>query len=503
MDESWKKKSSKKESVLPNYKIGKSIGHGAFSKVKLAKHLATGHKVAIKIIDRKKVEELDLATKVEREIQILRALMHPRTIRLYEVVETPEHIYLVMEFAGKGELFDYIVEKGRLSEEEARRIFQQIISGVEYCHHIRVVHRDLKPENIIMDWKEDIKIADFGLSNIMYDGHLLKTSCGSPNYAAPEVLAGEPYAGPEVDIWSCGVILYALVCGQLPFDDAVVPNLFGKIKRGEYTLPNHLSRDVKDLIPRMLTVEPLRRISIPEIRQHPWFHNDLPHDLAVPPSDAREQAYNKIDEKIVQEVVNLGFDRNQVVESLVGRIQNQATVSYYLILDNSRRVPVDDSQSESTEISDGTSSSIFELGVVTSHVGHSFPALVDHHMTGLGPQAIVDNDNQWNLGLQSRAHPGDIMDAVFKAFQNLDVCWKHMKEYNMKCRWVHKSNSSNENSNVMEEDCAMISPIVLKFEIQLYKKSAGLYLLDIQRLNGPQFVFFDLCVRLLSELGVI
>jgi serine/threonine protein kinase len=165
-----------------------------------------------------------------------------------------------------GELFDYIVEKGRLLEDEARHFFQQIISGVEYCHRNMVVHRDLKPENLLLDSKMNVKIADFGLSNVMRDGHFLKTSCGSPNYAAPEVISGRLYAGPEVDVWSCGVILYALLCGSLPFDDENIPNLFKKIKGGIYTLPSHLSPGARDLIPRMLLVDPLKRITIPEIR---------------------------------------------------------------------------------------------------------------------------------------------------------------------------------------------------------------------------------------------
>ena len=180
-----------------------------------------------------------------------------------------------------GELFDYIVEKGRLMEDEARCFFQQILSGVEYCHRNMVVHRDLKPENLLLDDKRHVKIADFGLSNVMKDGHFLKTSCGSPNYAAPEVISGKLYAGPEVDVWSCGVILYALLCGSLPFDDESIPNLFRKIKNGIYSLPHHLSPGARDLIPRMLLVNPMKRITIAEIRQHQWFTTHLPRYLAV------------------------------------------------------------------------------------------------------------------------------------------------------------------------------------------------------------------------------
>lgn len=154
----------------------------------------------------------------------------------------------------------------QLAPEEARHFFHQIISGVEYCHFHRIVHRDLKPENLLLDADNNVKIADFGLSNLMEDGDFLRTSCGSPNYAAPEVISGSLYAGPEVDVWSCGVILYALLCGSLPFDDESIPNLFRKIRGGMYSLPSHLSEMARDLIPRMLVVDPMKRITIPEIR---------------------------------------------------------------------------------------------------------------------------------------------------------------------------------------------------------------------------------------------
>lgn len=229
------------EFFLSNYRLGKTLGIGSFGKVKVAEHILTGHKVAIKILNRKKIRQMDMEDKVRREIKILRLFMHPHIIRLYEVIETAHDIYVVMEYVKSGELFDYIVEKGRLMEDEARRFFQQIVSGVEYCHRNMVVHRDLKPENLLLDSRMNVKIADFGLSNVMRDGHFLKTSCGSPNYAAPEVISGRLYAGPEVDVWSCGVILYALLCGSLPFDDENIPNLFKKIKGGIYTLPSRLA----------------------------------------------------------------------------------------------------------------------------------------------------------------------------------------------------------------------------------------------------------------------
>lgn len=246
--------------------------------------------------------------KVQREINILHLCTHPHIIRLYEVIDTPTDIFLVNEYVSGGELFDYIVSKGRLSADEARNFFHQIVSGVEYCHFQKIVHRDLKPENLLLDANLNIKIADFGLSNLMRDGDFLRTSCGSPNYAAPEVISGHLYAGPEVDVWSCGVILYALLCGSLPFDDESIPNLFKKIKSGMYSLPTHLSQLAKNLIPRMLEVDPMKRITIPEIRLHPWFQHKLPPYLRHPP-ELMEKQERVVDGEVIDEVMKLPFHK--------------------------------------------------------------------------------------------------------------------------------------------------------------------------------------------------
>lgn len=293
---------------IGQYVLGKNLGIGAFGKVKLATHCITGHKVAVKILNKAKIKQLGMEEKVQREINILHLCTHPHIIRLYEVIDTPTDIFLVNEYVSGGELFDYIVSKGRLSADEARNFFHQIVSGVEYCHFQKIVHRDLKPENLLLDSNLNIKIADFGLSNIMRDGDFLRTSCGSPNYAAPEVISGHLYAGPEVDVWSCGVILYALLCGSLPFDDESIPNLFKKIKSGMYSLPSHLSQLARNLIPRMLEVDPMKRITIPEIRLHPWFQHKLPPYLRHPP-ELMEKQERVVDSQVIDEVLKLPFDR--------------------------------------------------------------------------------------------------------------------------------------------------------------------------------------------------
>ncbi|KAF2786623.1 Pkinase-domain-containing protein [Melanomma pulvis-pyrius CBS 109.77] len=269
---------------LGQYTIVKTLGEGSFGKVKLATHQVSGQKVALKIINRKKLVTRDMAGRIEREIQYLQLLRHPHIIKLYTVITTATEIIMVLEYAGF-ELFDYIVNNGKLAEPQARKFFQQIVCAVEYCHRHKIVHRDLKPENLLLDEHLNVKIADFGLSNIMTDGNFLKTSCGSPNYAAPEVISGKLYAGPEVDVWSCGVILYVLLVGRLPFDDEYIPTLFKKIAAGNYNIPNYLSPGAVSLIKKMLMVNAVHRITVAEIRQDPWFTKDLPSYLDPPRED--------------------------------------------------------------------------------------------------------------------------------------------------------------------------------------------------------------------------
>ncbi|GLT74398.1 hypothetical protein SLA2020_462010 [Shorea laevis] len=503
---------------LPNYRLGKTLGIGGFSKVKVAEHVPTGHKVAIKILNRRRIRSMRMEEKVSREMKISKLFMHPHIIRIYEVIETPTDIYVVMEYVKSGELFDYIVEKGRLQEDEARKIFQQIISGVEHCHRNMVVHRDLKPENLLLDSERNVKIADFGLSNIMQDGHFLKTSCGSPNYAAPEVISGKLYAGPEIDVWSCGVILYALLCGTLPFDDENIPNLYKKIKHGMYTLPSHLSAGARDLIPRMLIVDPIKRITIPEIQQHHWFRAHLPRYLAVPLPNAMEQA-KMIDEEILQEVVRMGFDRRELIEFLHNRIQNEATVAYYLLLDNRSHISTSYLQEEFQETLEHGFNQMHPSELVSPAIGQGLPGCMDVHVSPqLDLRGQFPIERKWNLGLQSRAHPREIMTEVLKALQQLNVCWKKMGNYSTKCMWVpnslghhegavnfpaHSNHYFGDDTSIIENDGVTHSPNVVKFEMQLYKTRDEKYLLDLQRVQGPQFLFLDLCAAFLTKLRVI
>ncbi|KRJ99976.1 uncharacterized protein LOC6531042 isoform X4 [Drosophila yakuba] len=252
------------------YELEKTIGKGNFAVVKLATNIVTKTKVAIKIIDKTCLNE-EYLSKTFREIAILKSLRHPHITRLYEVMESQSMIYLVTEYAPNGEIFDHLVANGRMKEPEAARVFTQLVSAVHYCHLRGVVHRDLKAENVLLDKDMNIKLADFGFSNYYDEGATLRTWCGSPPYAAPEVFQGLEYDGPKSDIWSLGVVLYALVCGALPFDGKTILELKSRVVLGKFRIPFFMSQECEQLIRNMLVVEPDRRYTIKQIIKHRWL----------------------------------------------------------------------------------------------------------------------------------------------------------------------------------------------------------------------------------------
>ncbi|KAI3917011.1 hypothetical protein MKX01_003460 [Papaver californicum] len=256
------------------YELGRTIGEGTFAKVKFAKNSETGEPVAIKILDKEKVLKHKMSEQIRREIATMKLIQHPNVVRLFEVMGSKTKIFIVLEFITGGELFDKIVNHGRMVEDEARRYFQQLINAVDYCHSRGVYHRDLKPENLLLDVYGNLKISDFGLSAIsqhVQDDGLLHTTCGTPNYVAPEVLNDRGYDGAKADLWSCGVILFVLLSGYLPFDDSNLLNLYKKISVAEFTCPPWLSFDARKLITRILDPNPETRITIPELLEDPWF----------------------------------------------------------------------------------------------------------------------------------------------------------------------------------------------------------------------------------------
>ncbi|RHW70843.1 serine/threonine kinase [Trypanosoma brucei equiperdum] len=261
---------------IGRYELGKTLGSGNFSKVKIGRDVETGKEWAIKIIDKEQLVRERMEEQLKREIAVMKVLRQPNVIELREVMQTTNHIYIVLELVTGGELFDKIAAAKRFDENTARHYFHQLIAGVHYCHSQGIAHRDLKPENLLLDSDDTLKISDFGLSHLHNgnaggQGTMLQTVCGTPNYVAPEVLKERGYDGVMADVWSCGVVLFVMLAGYLPFDDENVNALFTKIERGEYRMSRHFSPNARSLISRMLTVDPWRRITVAEITQHPWF----------------------------------------------------------------------------------------------------------------------------------------------------------------------------------------------------------------------------------------
>ena len=258
---------------IGNYILFDQIGMGTFSKVTKAIHLITSQQVAVKILDKEKIEdEVDLE-RIIREIEILKNIHHPNIPQMYETYSTIHNFYLMMELVSGGDLFDYITQNSFLSENLACRFFRQLIGVLEYLISMGIAHRDIKPENILLDEKhKNIKVIEFGLSNYFEDDELLCSSCGSPCYASPEMLSGKPYQGLKTDIWSGGIVLYSMLVGSLPFDDQELCILYEQIKKGKFYLPSTLSLEAIDLLKRILQVDPNKRIRIEEIKKHPWFN---------------------------------------------------------------------------------------------------------------------------------------------------------------------------------------------------------------------------------------
>lgn len=259
---------------IGKYELGKTLGTGNFSKVKLANDSELKETWAIKIIDKEQLQKERMEEQLKREIAVMKMLKHPNVVQLKEVMQTANHIYLVLELVTGGELFDKIVAAKRFEEVTSRKYFHQLIDGISYCHTQGIAHRDLKPENLLLDSQDNLKIMDFGLSNLQRadgEGTLLQTVCGTPNYVAPEVLKERGYNGIIADIWSCGVVLFVMLAGYLPFDDQNMNALFNKIERGEYRMARHFSDGAKDIIGKMLTVDPTKRITVQGIIDHPWF----------------------------------------------------------------------------------------------------------------------------------------------------------------------------------------------------------------------------------------
>uniref|UniRef100_H2LFH8 5'-AMP-activated protein kinase catalytic subunit alpha-1 n=1 Tax=Oryzias latipes TaxID=8090 RepID=H2LFH8_ORYLA len=451
---------------IGHYILGDTLGVGTFGKVKVGQHELTKHQVAVKILNRQKIRSLDVVGKIRREIQNLKLFRHPHIIKLYQVISTPTDIFMVMEYVSGGELFDYICKNGKLDEKESRRLFQQIISAVDYCHRHMVVHRDLKPENVLLDAHMNAKIADFGR-------YLL--------FLKPVVLVVVLYAGPEVDIWSSGVILYALLCGTLPFDDDHVPTLFKKICDGIFFTPQYLNPSVVSLLKHMLQVDPMKRATIKEIREDDWFKQDLPKYLF--PEDP-SYSNNMIDDEALKEVCEkFECTEEEVLSCLYSRNhQDPLAVAYHLIIDN-RRIMSEakdfylassppDSFLDDQHL---TSSAAAVAGVLKPHP-ERVPFLVAetpprprHTLDELNPQKSKHQGvrrAKWHLGIRSQSRPNDIMSEVCRAMKQLDYEWKVVNPYYLR---VRRKNP--------------VTGMLTKMSLQLYQVDSRTYLLDFRSID--------------------
>ncbi|XP_065346882.1 serine/threonine-protein kinase MARK2-like isoform X12 [Cloeon dipterum] len=315
------------EPHIGKYKLLKTIGKGNFAKVKLAKHVPTGKEVAIKIIDKTQLNPSSLQ-KLFREVRIMKMLDHPNIVKLFQVIETEKTLYLVMEYASGGEVFDYLVLHGRMKEKEARAKFRQIVSAVQYCHQKKIIHRDLKAENLLLDSEMNIKIADFGFSNEFTPGSKLDTFCGSPPYAAPELFQGKKYDGPEVDVWSLGVILYTLVSGSLPFDGSTLRELRERVLRGKYRIPFYMSTDCENLLKKFLVLNPAKRASLENIMKDKWMNMGYEEDELKPYTEP-EPDFKDI--KRIEALVNMGYSRSEIEDSLANCRYDDVFATYLLL----------------------------------------------------------------------------------------------------------------------------------------------------------------------------
>ncbi|XP_061462600.1 serine/threonine-protein kinase MARK2 isoform X9 [Rhineura floridana] len=312
---------------IGNYRLLKTIGKGNFAKVKLARHVLTGKEVAVKIIDKTQLNSSSLQ-KLFREVRIMKVLNHPNIVKLFEVIETEKTLYLVMEYASGGEVFDYLVAHGRMKEKEARAKFRQIVSAVQYCHQKFIVHRDLKAENLLLDADMNIKIADFGFSNEFTFGNKLDTFCGSPPYAAPELFQGKKYDGPEVDVWSLGVILYTLVSGSLPFDGQNLKELRERVLRGKYRIPFYMSTDCENLLKKFLILNPSKRGTLEQIMKDRWMNVGHEDDELKP---YVEPLPDYKDPRRTELMISMGYTQEEIQDSLVSQKYNKVMATYLLL----------------------------------------------------------------------------------------------------------------------------------------------------------------------------
>ena len=323
----------KNENVICDFIIKERLGSGTFGTVKLAINRQTEETVAIKILERKKIYREKDKIRLDNEIKILKSLRHPNIVHLFADIQTKPYIYLIMEYIQGTELLKYISLNSKLKEEDACYYFRQIISAIDYLHELKIAHRDIKPENMIIENStQDIKLVDFGLSSYYNtNNELLSSACGSPSYAAPEMLTGKKYNARKIDVWSCGIVLYAMICGYLPFEDYDQDILFKKIKEGKFKIPEHVSDDAQDLLKKILVTNPKKRYTIEQIKNHKWFN--LISNKCLYEGLLLNKYVVPLDESIIEQMnIEYNIKKEKIRACLLNNDHNDITTIYYLIL---------------------------------------------------------------------------------------------------------------------------------------------------------------------------
>jgi len=325
--------------VMDMYMVGKVVGVGSYGKVRAAWHRLTSSKVAIKTYDKAKLKDPAHWKRVHSEIKIMEQISHPRIARMYEAVETPKRMHLIMECLDGGNLCSYVKAKRRLTEEESRRIFFQILQAIEYLHGLGVSHRDVKLENVLFANDRDIKLIDFGFSTVCQPGKRLKVFCGTPSYMAPEIVRRAEYEGKPVDMWSMGILLYALLCGCFPFRAKAYPDLYRRIARGTFPMPEELSAPVKDLVKQLLNIDATTRISAHSALRHSWLQVQL---INAPNMDKirlettiliSDKPSDDLDDEVISELEKFGMSKEEVVRLVLTKTHCSLATLYYLLLD--------------------------------------------------------------------------------------------------------------------------------------------------------------------------
>lgn len=322
----FKTTNSAPSTTIDFYKLGKQIGNGAFGKVSLAQNRLTGHKVAIKIIDKSFIKDERTRRKIFQEVFIMKKLNHRNIIRLLEVFESNKNVMIVLEYAGGGDLLQIIKARGRLTEDECRGIFYQVIEAVKACHSMGIIHRDIKLDNILLTYDyTDIKLCDFGVSRFAKAGEKVNEQCGTPAYLAPEIIADLGYEPFYVDIWSMGVLLYAMLSASVPFKAKNLPDLHKLVLRGKYDVPEYFSPEVIDLLSKMLCPVPQMRISLEDMKMHAWYNGFVPETFLDLSFDVTRQ------NEILSKMVCYGFPRDHIIQSLNLKDVNHASATYNLL----------------------------------------------------------------------------------------------------------------------------------------------------------------------------